>query len=340
MKLIMNNATINETKSTELENQSEEYKSKILSKLTIERHFETEEYLSELKEKELMAKKDGKIFAKKYIPSAKLIAIDNFEGNILIIPDDIEVIGEGIFMGKDFEKIVLPKNLRFIENSAFKDCKKLKEVVFNDNLISIGEEAFSNCQSLKKIELAENVSYIGKKCFESCKALEQVIFNDNNVIMTINEDAFGNCESLKRVVLPQSLRKIEKGAFNHCSSLSEINFPEFLGFIGWGAFWGCKSLKEVDLSNHYVFIDYQAFALCGVEQFVLPKNIIAINGMALYKTQIKELTIPKSVRLLGRNSLMIDTLERVYIKDNEQAEKIILQFENAGISNKCKIIKY
>lgn len=338
----MSKTTNNILENTVWENQSEEYKNNILSNLTIKEFVGTEKYRKEKKEKEMESKKNGRIFLRKYIPNAKIISSDNIKENTLVIPDNIEVIGESAFIGMNFEKVVFPKQLRVIEKSAFKNCKKLKEVIFNDNQLCIEDEAFANCQSLKNVEFRNNVYIIGERCFENCNSLEKVIFNETeeNSFIEINDYAFSNCQSLQKVVLPHSLRKIEKSVFSNCRSLSEINFPEFLEYIGWASFWGCKSLKEVDLSNHYIFIDYQAFTLCGIEKFVFPKNIMVINGMTLFNTKIKELTLPETVRLLERDSLQIETLEKVYIKDNENFNKVISQIEYAGIPKNCEIVKY
>ena len=62
----------------------------------------------------------------------------------LVVPDGTEVICEGCYKGKDMERVFVPKSVRETQDSAFEDCKNLREVIFEEEskLKKIGERAF------------------------------------------------------------------------------------------------------------------------------------------------------------------------------------------------------
>ena len=85
--------------------------------------------------------------------------------------------------------MVIPSSVVEISDSAFEECKSLKEVVFGAGsaLKKICSWAFWKCTSLRNIQFPDSLETIGKYCF---------------------------CESgLEEVVLPASVKNIEPRAF-------------------------------------------------------------------------------------------------------------------------------
>ena len=113
----------------------------------------------------------------------------------LVIPENVEEIGYGAFIGFDkLEKIsfskmdysiyyyfgslyhnenVLPKNLKEISiikgtsvpNNAFINCSNLEKIYLNDDITHIGESAFSCCFLLTEINIPKNLISIGDYAF-------------------------------------------------------------------------------------------------------------------------------------------------------------------------------
>ena len=104
------------------------------------------------------------------------------------IPEGVEVIGrkgytDGVFKGCSKIKVVnLPKSLKRIEDSAFKDC----DLAINAPMDS------------KVLNLTENVEYIGEEAFEGCK-FEEV--NISASVEDIGKNAFAGCP-LKNIIIP------------------------------------------------------------------------------------------------------------------------------------------
>ena len=69
----------------------------------------------------------------------------------LILPDSLEIIGIGAFELNRFEEIVIPKNIKTIEDGGFMDCSDLTTITLPASLTSIGASAFAGCASLKTV---------------------------------------------------------------------------------------------------------------------------------------------------------------------------------------------
>ncbi len=77
------------------------------------------------------------------------------ESEQVIVPEEVEVIGEEAFAGCESVKtIVLPEKLTSIGRGAFRDCKNLEKINFPARLRWLDDEAFRGCASLTTIELS------------------------------------------------------------------------------------------------------------------------------------------------------------------------------------------
>ena len=84
--------------------------------------------------------------------------------------------------------LVIPKNIKEIDDGALIWCKSLKSVVVSGNVKKIGKEAFSSCMALEDVVLKPGIQEIG-------------------------ENAFANCHNLNAISIPKSVKKIGMHAF-------------------------------------------------------------------------------------------------------------------------------
>jgi hypothetical protein len=94
-------------------------------------------------------------------------------GVFTLIPDEIGVIGEHAFHGREISSIILPPALHIIKNDAFRNSH-LTSIVIPDSVTVIEENAFSICFYLEYIVLGESVQTIGDKAFFSCRDLTKI----------------------------------------------------------------------------------------------------------------------------------------------------------------------
>jgi hypothetical protein len=66
--------------------------------------------------------------------------------------------------------------LENIEDSAFKNCIKMKDIFLPNNIKRIESNAFLNCKNLLEITLPSTLEYIGENAFAGCDMLSVIKF--------------------------------------------------------------------------------------------------------------------------------------------------------------------
>ena len=149
----------------------------------------------------------------------------------------------------------------YIGKEAFKDCSKLYTIVIPDNVKTIEQNAFSGCSDLQFVTWGNNITDIQDRAFYGCTSLRFIILGD--YVETIGAYAFYGASSINistlRVTLPASVKSIGDYAFHnrnvefvYCKSLT----PPFLGFVNvfgndWGTSWKCKYYVPMSAVDDY-----------------------------------------------------------------------------------------
>ena len=165
-----------------------------------------------------------------YSKGIKKVDVETFENHKKLqeikLPNSIIYIGlEAFHNCKNLKKATLPNNA-YIDQCAFKNCKKLRSLNFKGMVKNnkdpeiltyssyISYEAFANCVKLEKIKLESGV---GKKAFYNCKNLLKVTFKNAKKSPYIGKNAFKNTkQGIKFVVknnkVAKSLKRKLKGS--------------------------------------------------------------------------------------------------------------------------------
>ena len=149
----------------------------------------------------------------------------------------------------------------YIGKEAFKDCSKLYTIVIPDNVKTIEQNAFSGCSDLQFVTWGNNITDIQDRAFYGCTSLRFIILGD--YVETIGAYAFYGASSINistlRVTLPASVKSIGDYAFHnrnvefvYCKSLT----PPFLGGANvfgndWGTSWKCKYYVPMSAVDDY-----------------------------------------------------------------------------------------
>lgn len=141
-----------------------------------------------------------------------------------------DAIPKGAFENCDITNISLPSGLKYLGESTFKECKKLKSIDLPNGINEIGDSAFYGCEALMNVMLPEQLSKLGSYAFFHCSNLTDVHFPLS--LKEIGASAFKKCTSLKIVVLNEGLERIFESAFNDCPKLSKILIPSTVSVIG------------------------------------------------------------------------------------------------------------
>ena len=125
----------------------------------------------------------------------------------------IEYIPDNCFAHRFFDKIIIPKTVTSIGDSAFWNCNKLTSVTIPNSVTIIRDYAFSGCRGLTSVTIPNSVTSIGAY-------------------------AFWSCHSLMRVTIPNGITSIGCGAFLSCTILESVVFKG-------------KTIEQVKTMDHY-----------------------------------------------------------------------------------------
>lgn len=106
-----------------------------------------------------------------------------------------------------------------------------------------------------------------------------VEFEDGSNITAIGDCCFQDCDALEYIILPDTVRRLERGAFVTCEDLEYIYLPEGLEYIGASAFCYCDQLSYVYVPDSVNEIGSYAFDDCP--WLILEVNSEQANGLTI-----------------------------------------------------------
>ena len=274
----------------------------------------------------------------------------------LVIPEGVKKIGEHAFYQCDvIETLTMPSTVTTVGVDAFSLCTNLKAVHISDlaswckihfekdhkynitnplkyakslylngELITdlvipegvreIGDSAFEDYAALKSVTIPAGVYRIGEMAFMDCESLTKVDASSANTCTTIKSNAFCNCKSLAQFFMPSNLNSVKESAFENCSALTDVYISDVVSWI------------EIDFADKYanplyyaksLYIDGQD-VLSGGYNMVIPEGVEDIGSYVFYRWNIKNLTIPSSLKRIDDNAFWgVSKINAVYVSDIE-----------------------
>ena len=181
-----------------------------------------------------------------------------------------------------------------IGESAFENCKRLREITFPNDLdlqmsdsgLNIEDYAFSGCTSLTSITIPYGVRKLGRGAFSGCSALRHAELPE--FIISVGDYAFSHCEALKTIT---PLSEINEGVFSHCKSLSVFPVSNTVSVISEDAFYHCYGLTKITIPESVRVIEPLAFRSCYSLKsvtFECPDGWVVSN---IYTSKLAELDL-------------------------------------------------
>lgn len=203
----------------------------------------------------------------------------------IVLPDNIEYIGDFAFDECGASRIVLSDNLNHIGRYAFRS-QNIEKVVAkgtsnNDNYLYIpqGIDTISECMliwcsNIREILLPSSVKYIEDKAFCDCTSLTSISPENIPGVVSIGYAAFSGCNNITSVEFPSTISHVD--GFTNCSGLRSvvINTPDGYGIsIGELAFANCTGLTNVTIPDGVTSLGNGAFKGCtSITSIVLPNT--------------------------------------------------------------------
>jgi hypothetical protein len=129
------------------------------------------------------------------------------------------------------KSISIPRNVDFIDGSAFAGCEWLSVTVDpNNERFSTGGEFLINDPEKclvryfghsREVQIWKDIEILGQSCFQECKQLEVVTFHEESRLKRIEDSCFKN-SSLKSICFPRNAEIIGKWCFSGCQELNEV----------------------------------------------------------------------------------------------------------------------
>lgn len=239
--------------------------------------------------------------------------------------------------GKNITDLVIPDDVESIGDFAFYNCNSLQSITIGKGVKSIGQSAFYYCYNVPSLEVPGNVAEIGTGAFSSMRGIKEMTLG--NGIEIIDTDAFKGCQALTSVSFPASLKKIGSTAFASCGALAEVNFAAAVDSIAKDAFSLSNKIVKVNIPSldewckinfattksnpvsvsKSLFVngqeltsiavpegldkikDYTFFGLANATDVVFPDGLKEIGNASFQLCQsIEELNIPETVIKIGK----------------------------------------
>lgn len=244
----------------------------------------------------------------------------------VILEEGIEEIsGRAFDSCSKVKECKLPKSLKRIGPGAFRNIS-VEEFNIPENVESIAA-TFISSSNLSRINVDSNNKYftsVDGILFDkdSTRLIKYPENRDGNsyevpnTVKTIDANAFISCKNLQTIVIADSVEKIGDSAFDG-SKLKTINLGGGITNISNKPFYGAWNLTNINViteNDKYesengilfnkgktILIKYPPAIING-EVYEIPNTVVEIGPQSFYRSQIKNVIIPSSVKKIGSES--------------------------------------
>ena len=242
-----------------------------------------------------------------------LVNIDETSENI-ILPDkrvSLTAIRDGINF--DNVKSITANRAQTVINLRHKLPVGVKIILKDKSYIT--DEQLSGWSPFPILELTEENPYYSTKdgCLLSKDGLVLVKYPSAisgtvhipDGIETITSYAFILSEA-EEVYFPDSLRVLMPKCFCLCNKLQKVDFGHGIEEIGIGhdcrLFMQCSMLHEIEIPSQVRIIGESAFLETSISKVTFNEGLTQIMDYAFKQSCIKEVTLPASLKYIGRQS--------------------------------------
>lgn len=226
----------------------------------------------------------------------------------IVIPSNIQEIGEGAFGNTNLKKVTLedtvskPSLLSTIGKKAFYKCASLESITFPSTVQSLGESSFEGCLGLAELVIPDSINTLNTKAFYDCKNVATVKLS--KATTTVGDYVFANCVALKEVDLPEGLTFTGKGEFKGCVGLNKVTIPSTMEIIGDETFMSCNELTQVRLPDSVTSLGKSAFESCSKLLTIhYSKSLREIKDRAFYDCiSLSSNVFPETLEIIGINA--------------------------------------
>ncbi len=233
-------------------------------------------------------------------------------------------IGRGAFQNcANISRFELPQTVKTIASDAFigmTDNQQFSILGGKSEYFSILDGVLFNATQTKLIafpagkaidsyEIPDSVREIGAHAFQNAR-LKSILLNR---VSSVGSYAF-HATRLTALTIPDSVTSLGEGAFSSNGALATLSIGHGLASLPTSAFSGSTLLSSVHIPANITYIGQMAFYECytlSSVTFAEGSKLTAIGSSAFEACDLREITIPKSVRTLESSCFSVNPLVRV-----------------------------
>jgi len=226
----------------------------------------------------------------------------NFDDTLIVPEGTVEILSDQFSSRNDLVRIRVPNSVIRLGAGAFYNCSNLESVVFEKDscLKYIDNSVFQNCKKLKEINLPEGIIYIHAHSFWNCISLPLSITLPKS-LLEIETTAYYNTKIKKAVLPPLCKYQAVDHGFAYAPSFPEncivsggipSNFYEHFPFPLPPVF-----SDDVETPNGFIA------DIFNLDEYIVPPGTTEIeNNQFSEREDLIHVIIPKSVKKIGANA--------------------------------------
>ncbi len=232
----------------------------------------------------------------------------------LVISEGIESVEKEAFyplLGITFKKVVLPKSLLTIGESAFQS-NDIEVVEFNEGLTIIGPEAFKH-NKLTSLKLPTSLEEIGAHAFYINELTGTLLIPP--MVKRIDMRAFRE-NKITELVLSEGLQELGIQVFMG-NKIKTLKLPNSLQYIGPACFKGNK-INSLELGSGLSNIDNSAFANNLITDLIIPdsNSLTRIGSSAFLNNLLTSVKLPETLDTLELAAFMSNKIRDLVLSPN------------------------
>ena len=220
----------------------------------------------------------------------------------MTMPTGLTAIGDSVFAESRMFRFTLPEGYTSTSPYMLAQCHDLMFVSLPQSLTTIAAGTFNSCTQLRGIDLPQGLLEIGERAFGGCAGIENLELPEG--LTTIGDYAFSFAMSTwdhstpLELVIPESVTHLGKYALEGMM-ITSFTLPRSITTVSEGLLKWTSRLESVTLHDGVTAIETRAFFDSDISQIELPASVRVIGDQAFLSTNLRHFTISNTVDSLG-----------------------------------------